>query len=130
MNQRIDEIRWATTEIKRQSQWPSPPSPAKGVIVKKIPVSSQLNDLLYFARICFEEYPYSTIKDPGYFELLLDEFPDLDLLYEIRLYHAWTLDQTGCRPFPYRLLFRLWLMHSRAFGGIGVGMFYDKGTPC
>jgi hypothetical protein len=98
--------------------------------VKEIPVSSQLNDLLYFARNWFEEYPYSIIKDPGYFELLLDEFPDLDLLYEIRLYHAWTLDQVGRRPFHYRLLFRLWLMHSRAFGGIGVGIFCDAGAPC
>ena len=93
-------------------------------------MSSKLNDLLYFARNCFEGYPYNQGKDPGYFEHLLDEFSELDLMYEIKLYYAWTLDLMDNRSFPYRMLFQLWLIHSRTFGGVETSTFYEKVGQC
>lgn len=84
-----------------------------GVIVNSIPMSSKLNNLLYFSSSYFEGYPYCSSKDPGYFELLLEEFPELDLLQELKTYYAWTLDIEGTKPLFYRTMFRLWLENRR-----------------
>ncbi|GEM_PF-5383821 len=81
----------------------------------KISMSAKLNEILYFAGNCFPGYPYCRAKDPGYFELLLEEFIELDLLQELKLYSAWTLDRMEEGPIPYRTLFRLWLKHSHLF---------------
>ncbi len=99
-----------------------------GVIVKKMPMSEKLNDLLYFAGNCFSGYPYCRAKDPVYFELLLEEFIELDLLQELKLYHTWTLDMKGGSPIPYRTMFRIWLKYSRSRNRMST--FSDEDDLC
>ena len=80
--------------------------------MKEIPLSSKLNGLIYFAGNCFIGYPYCRSKDPAFFEYLLEEFAELDVLQELKLYYTWTLDLTEIGPIPYRTMFRVWLNHS------------------
>ena len=96
--------------------------------MKEIPLSSQLNDLLYFAGNCFSGYPYCRSKDPVYFEFLLEEFVELDLLQELKLYYTWTLDMKEESPIPYRTMFRIWLKYSRSRKGIST--FSEEDDLC
>lgn len=96
--------------------------------MKSITVSEKLNDLLHFSRNCFTGYPYCGAKDPGYFELLLEEFIELDLLQELKFYYAWTLDTTELSSIPYRTVFRQWLMHSRSVQKLRT--FSDRDDRC
>lgn len=88
-------------------------------------MSAKLNNILFFSSTYFAGYPYCPDKDPSFFETLLEEFPELDLLQELKVYYAWTLDIDAPKPFHYRTMFRFWLEHRcsnhRNLGGFSEG---------
>ena len=75
----------------------------------------KIEPLLSYLLSDFSEYPYDDLKDPPYFLRLLTDFGDLDLLDELKQYHAWTLDQPQTKKIHYRSRFRSWLKLSLQF---------------
>ena len=74
-----------------------------------------LDGLLNYLKCDFELYPYSEERDPRYYTQLLKEFNDLDLLEELKQYHAWVLDQPEGKKISYRSRFRSWLKTAQGF---------------
>lgn len=76
---------------------------------------SLLEGLLNYLKCDFELYPYSEERDPRYYAQLLKEFDSLDLLEELKQYHAWILDQPEEKKISYRSRFRSWLKTAQGF---------------
>ncbi len=74
-----------------------------------------LDGLLDYLKYDFELYPYSEERDPRYYKQLLKDFDDLDLLEELKQYHAWILDQPEEKKISYRCRFRSWLKTAQGF---------------
>ena len=75
----------------------------------------KLDPLLSYLRSDFGGYHYDDEKDPSYFSRLLSDFGELDLLDELKQYHAWTLDQPQGKKILYRRRFRSWLKLALQF---------------
>jgi len=79
-----------------------------------VPIS-KLNRLLEFLSCSFDRYPFHEEKDAKYFNLLIEEFTDIDIEEELKQYYAWTLDQPDHKKIYYRSRFRAWLKKARDF---------------
>ena len=89
---------------------------------------SKLNCLLEFLSCCFQRYPFDEEKDSKYFNMLIEEFSDLDIEEELRQYHAWTLDQPIDKKIYYRSRFRSWLKRAREFKTVRpLDAYWKKG---
>jgi hypothetical protein len=77
--------------------------------------SIKLGALLKFLSCSFDKYPFDENKDSKYFNLLIQDFTDLDIGDELRQYHAWTLDQPDDKKIYYRSRFRSWLKTARDY---------------
>lgn len=78
-------------------------------------MEEKLRLVLSYLRAQFSKYPYDEDKDPTYFWRLIDEFYELDILEELKQYHAWSLDQPDDKKIAYRSRFRTWLKTSLNF---------------
>jgi len=62
-----------------------------------------------FARL-FSEQAQRGMNDLIYFECLLQDFGgNIDLINDLKQFHAWSLDQPSTRRINHRARFRLWL---------------------
>lgn len=75
----------------------------------------QLQIILNYLENDFLFYPYSSVKDVKYFTQLLMEFRDLNIIEELKQYHAWVLDQPEEKEISYRSRFRSWLKMAQQF---------------
>jgi hypothetical protein len=73
--------------------------------------------IIFYLRNRFEGYPFCYSKDPMYFMQLSEDFKDLELLEELKQYHAWVLDQPEDKKIFYRSRFRSWLKTAQGFKG-------------
>lgn len=77
--------------------------------------TARLAPILVYLKEHFSGYPYDDSKDPAYFSRLLEDFCDLNILEELKSYHAWTLDQPAEKKIFYRSRFRSWLKTAVRF---------------
>ena len=69
-----------------------------------------MNDLLDYLKNHFQEYDFHPHRDPRYFNILAECFPNANLLDELRAFHIWTLDTNITSN--YRSRFYRWLQKS------------------
>lgn len=66
---------------------------------------------LQYLETYFDEYPFDRGKDKKFFIILYNEFPSLDILSELKLFHTWIIDKGVSTNNP-RLSFRKWLNNT------------------
>ena len=71
--------------------------------------STTLDKVLYYLKNVFPNYPYNDLKDALFFEMLIDEFPRVNIGEELKDFCAWTLDQPDDSFQAIRSLFRKWV---------------------
>jgi hypothetical protein len=59
----------------------------------------------------FPDFGYRR-EDDLFFGALQADFPQADLLTQLKAFHAWCLDRQGSKPINYRLTLRKWLANS------------------
>jgi hypothetical protein len=72
-----------------------------------------VDDAIQYIETYFPEFKLNPEKDIRFFSILLEEFPDQDLLEELKLFHAWTMDVDSKITTP-RIRFRKWIRNSFA----------------
>lgn len=75
------------------------------------PSPDQLDEIRLYLQQWFPDFHYSK-KDDYFFAALHAEYPALNLLQELKTFHAWCLDRRVSDSI-YRLTFRKWL--AKAF---------------
>jgi len=79
--------------------------------MNEVAQTNPIEAILLYIRTHFDEYNFDLIKDQKYYGILIEEFPDLDLLEETKLFHIWVIDSSAKLGNP-RLTFRKWLKNS------------------
>jgi hypothetical protein len=51
-------------------------------------------------------------RDAAYWGALAQDFPEVDLLEQLKIFHAWSLDRFNGKTATYRLSFRKWLSYA------------------
>lgn len=75
---------------------------------------SSIDPIITYLRNCFYEFGYLYDVDERYFALLQQEFPDVDILEQLKIFHMWTLDAP--QPVKHmRMRFRNWVKNSQRF---------------
>jgi hypothetical protein len=73
---------------------------------------SDLSDQIrIYIQQWFPDFNYRK-RDDLFFAALKAEFPSVDLLNEIKSFHAWCLDRNDNDSLNYRLTFRKWLANA------------------
>jgi hypothetical protein len=75
--------------------------------------SDQLEEIRIFLLTWFPDFQYSK-SDDLFFAALRAEYPKLDLLRELKSFHAWCLDNQVPKT-AYRLTFRKWLSRTTSY---------------
>lgn len=70
----------------------------------------QLDEIRLYLQQWFPDFNYSK-KDDYFFAALHAEYPALNLLQELKTFHAWCLDKRVSDS-AYRLTFRKWLSNA------------------
>jgi hypothetical protein len=70
-----------------------------------------LDLILEYLEQSFNDYPYDKELDSSYYQVLLNEYPNCDILTELKLFHAWTMDKKA-KGLNHRLSFRKWLIKT------------------
>ena len=72
---------------------------------------TDIEQLSTYLQQWFPDFGYHRADDL-FFGALQAEFPQADLLAQMKTFHAWCLDRPTAKPFNYRLTFRKWLSNS------------------
>lgn len=72
-----------------------------------------MDEIREYLQRWFPDFAYCK-RDDYFFEALYVEFRDVDILAEIKSFHAWCLDK-GAEDMSYRLSFRRWLSKGATF---------------
>jgi hypothetical protein len=68
--------------------------------------------LIWYLEMYFKEYPFHWDTDMLFFRQVLDEFPELDVLEELKRFRVWLLDKGESQCSNYRSRFRNWLVKA------------------
>ena len=60
----------------------------------------------------FSVYPFDEDKDREFFQEILDDFPGLDIIEQLKSFQAWILDRSEDRKIGYRSTIRKWLRRT------------------
>jgi hypothetical protein len=75
-------------------------------------VNDDLDAVKAYLEQWFPQFGYQP-RDDLFLACLRAEFPRVDLLEQIKTFHAWCLDRQDGKPLNYRLTLRKWLRNSR-----------------
>lgn len=116
--QRPDPLDRANAGPERQPASEASPPPRKGR--SDLPPNPADPDpldpfapLKHYLRAFFPDFHYR-YPDDFFFAALREEFPQANLLAEMRTFHAWCLDRSPARPMNYRLTFRKWVSNAQS----------------
>ena len=71
-----------------------------------------VEELICYIELYFKEYPFRWDKDKAFFQQLLDEFPHLDVLDQLKRFRIWLMDREDCKGRNLRSRFRNWLVRA------------------
>ena len=60
----------------------------------------------------FGSYPFDEEKDREFFQEILDDFPGLDIIEQLKSFQAWILDRSEDRKIGYRSTIRKWVRRT------------------
>jgi len=72
-----------------------------------------MDEIRIYLEQWFPDFSYSK-RDDFFFAALYAEYPAVDLLEEIKTFHAWCLDRDS-EGMSYRLSFRRWLAKGASY---------------
>lgn len=74
----------------------------------------RLDEIPLYLQQWFPEFNY-TIRDRLFFAALHFEYPAVDLLDQLKTFHAWCLDRKDGESLNYRVTFRRWIGNANKY---------------
>lgn len=88
-------------------------TPRDKLSLKPLPAPvDQLDEIRIYLQQWFPDFNYRK-RDDLFFAALKAEYGSVDLLREIKSFHAWCLDRNDDNDLNYRLTLRKWLSNAR-----------------
>jgi hypothetical protein len=85
----------------------------QGRCLRALEISGRTLDSILSFLPRFSPYPFDLEKDREFFSELLEDFPDADVLAQIKAFQAWILDLPEPPDKGYRAMFRKWVQRTR-----------------
>jgi len=76
-------------------------------------IEEELTQIKYYLFEHFTDFTYKPTDD-RFFYLMAIQFPELDLLTELKKFHVWTMDSSAPIRYP-KIRFQNWLIKSQKF---------------